>query len=337
MKILLDHSLPFALAHGGVQTQIEQTKAALERADVEVEFLRWWDADQRGDLIHYFGPARNAYLLQANATKLPVVMTSVISETCNRSNARLAFQGWLTWMILAVPFGEGVKQQLAWRTYNTCDHNIVGLEAERRVLQTIYRVPADKISVVPLGLPKSYLQAGRGQRNELHLICVGTIRQVKHCAELAIMARAAQTPILFVGKPYHDSDPYWLRFKTLIDNQWIKYQPHVGSEVEMIRLFQSARGFVLMSDYENWSLVAHEAVACGLPLLLQDQAWSRERFGGQSRYFERIGISENNIKILRQFYADAPNLQAPAIKLHSWNDVAQQLRSAYERLLRTSR
>src|ERR1019366_772376 len=51
MKVLFHHFLPFSLAHGGEQVQIEQTKTALERAGVEVEFLRWWDAakgDQTG-------------------------------------------------------------------------------------------------------------------------------------------------------------------------------------------------------------------------------------------------------------------------------------------------
>lgn len=337
MKILIHCNQPFMLAHGGLQNQIVQTKQALERIGVEAEFLRWWDGDQHGDLIHHFGSAQNAFLLKARIGKLPVVMTSLFSETCNRSGARLALQGWLTRALLAIPIGEGIKQQLAWRTYGTCTHNIVGLEAERRVLQNVYRVPADKVSVVPLGLSRFYLQAGCGRRNEPHLICVGTIRQIKCCIELATMARTARSPILFVGKPYQDSDPYWSRFKTLVDDQWVKYQPHVNSETEMIRLYHSARGFVLMSDYENWSLVAHEAVACGLPLLIQDQNWSRERFGNQIRYFKGLGATAQNTEILSQFYADAPSLSAPQIKLYSWDDVALVLKRIYERVSSSSR
>ena len=65
MKILFNHNFPFALAHGGMQTQIEQTQAALQSVGLEVEPLRWWDDLQRGDLIHYFGmkakrPSRHA-------------------------------------------------------------------------------------------------------------------------------------------------------------------------------------------------------------------------------------------------------------------------------------
>ena len=89
MRVLFDHSSPFALAHGGFQTQIEQTRLALIQAGHEVEHLRWWDDTQRGDLIHFFGPASIAYLQQARSKGWPVVMTTLFTETCNRSDGQL--------------------------------------------------------------------------------------------------------------------------------------------------------------------------------------------------------------------------------------------------------
>ena len=337
MRVLFDHPSPFLLAHGGFQIQIEQTKAALEKCGIEVEWLRWWDSRQVGNLIHFFGTASNAYLEQARSVKLPVVVTTLFTETCNRSDAQLARQGRLVRMILALPFGEGVKQQLTWRTYRNCAHNVVGLEAERTVLERVYGVPNEKVSIVPLGLSEAYLRAGAAQRKESHLICTGTITNRKNSIPLAEMAMAAQTPILFVGKPYHPHDPYWLRFQKLIDNRWVKYHPHVSTELEMIALLQSARGFVLMSNYENWCLSAHEAAACGLPLLIQDQKWSRERFNDQAHYFTHIGNSASNAEVLRRFYESSPALPPPKIRLHSWLDAARELQHVYDRVLSTSR
>jgi hypothetical protein len=74
-------------------------------------------------------------------------------------------------------------------------------------------------------------------------------------------------------------------------------------------------------------------VACGLPLLVQDQKWSRERFGHQAHYFDRVGFSPRNVEILKQFHAAAPTLPAPAIPLPSWREVAAQLKQVYERVL----
>ena len=336
MKILFDHHLPFSLAHGGLQTQIQQTKAALERAGVEIEFLRWWDGGQKGDAIHFFTAPGASYLEHARSLRLPVVATQLLSETCNRSDGRLRRQGLCVKAALALPFAGGVKRQLTWNTYRLCSRNIVGLEAEARVLKTVYGVPPDRISVVPLGLPEQFLRAGAGPRSENHLICTGTITGWKNSVELAELSRAAEVPVLFVGKPYSDSDPYWLRFKALIDGRHVKYHPFVSDETEMVRLLQQARGFVLMSRYENWCLSAHEAAACGLPLLVQNQNWSKERFGSQARYFEHIGFSRRNVECLRRFWREAPGLRPPGIKLFSWAEVAETLRAVYERVLSTS-
>jgi glycosyltransferase involved in cell wall biosynthesis len=333
MKILFYCPLPFLLAHGGAQTQVEKTKAALEHAGVEVEHLCWWDAQQAGDLIHVFGLVGNEYLQQARLARMPVVLTQLFTESCNRSAARLARQGWMIRALQALPFGGGIKQQLSWRTYQLATHNVVGLEAERRVLQLVYRVPPEKISVVPLGLSAAYLNAGPGPRTETHLITTGTITARKNSLALAEMAHAAQVPVLFVGKPYHPTDAYWRSFEKLIDGRWVKYHPHVGSEAEMIALLRAARGFVFMSAFENWCLSAHEAAACGLPLLVQDQNWARERFGDQARYFPTIGVTAENIKILRQFHQDAATLPAPRVKIYSWNDTAAELKKIYERVL----
>ena len=337
MKVLFNCHVPFSLAHGGMQIQIEQTKAALEALGVEVEWLRWWDARQSGDLIHFFGTPSNADLDRTRAARLPFVNTTLLSETCNRTDRRLRLQGLAIQSLLAVPFAEGVKQQLSWRVFRKSSSNIVGLQAEREVLEKVYRVETDRIAVVPLGLSAAYLDAGAGGREQEYLICTGTINEAKNCITLAKMARAAHVPILFVGKPYHENEPYWARFKPLIDHRWVKYHPHVSTEQEMIALLQASRGFVLMSNFENWCLSAHEAAACGLPLLVQDQKWSRERFGSQARYFPHIGDSARNIEVLREFYADAPRLSAPDVRLFSWREAAEQLLAVYERVLRTSR
>lgn len=330
MKILFDHPSPFLLAHGGFQTQIEQTKRALEAIGVKVDFLRWWDSGQSGDLIHFFSAAPMAYLKLARLRQLPVVMTTLLTATCNRSHAQLRRQKCLTRLILALPGGEGVKDQLLWRSYRNCAQNVVGIEAEKQVLEIVYGVPSERISVVPLGLSEGYLRAGSGSRNEAHLISPGTITQRKNSVALAKLALAARSPILFVGKPYDFSDPYWISFQKLIDGEFVRYHPHVESEEEMIRLLQAARGFVLMSDYENWCLAAHEAAACGLPLLVPDQKWSRERFGETARYFSGLDETRNG-EALASFYRDAPKLRPPQVNLEGWDAAARKLQALYER------
>src|ERR1041385_1197125 len=102
MKVLFDHGDPFLLAHGGFQIQIEQTRAGLQEIGVEVDYLRWWDSDQRGDLLHYFGIAPPGYLQLAKRKGIPVVMTTLFTATCNRSAALLRLQGLVVRSLLAL-------------------------------------------------------------------------------------------------------------------------------------------------------------------------------------------------------------------------------------------
>jgi glycosyltransferase involved in cell wall biosynthesis len=334
MKILFDHPSPFALAHGGFQTQIEQSKAGLERLGVEVEYFRWWDDQQTGDLIHHFTAPTVSYLKMARAKGIPVVVTHLFTATCNRTPLQLKIQAAITRTLLALPGWGMIRDQLNWRSFQMADHLVVSLNAERRILRSVFGLPDERISNVPYGLHRDFLEAGKPSRSETYLITTGTITERKRSVELALMAREAQAPILFVGKPYNRESPYWKKFAELIDNRFVLYRDHVSSQAEMISLLQSSRGFVIFSEIENWCLSAHEAAACGLPVLLPDLPWSRECFAAQANYLDAKNTPQNPAK-LRSFYEKCPGLAAPAMKFYSWDDVANQLKACYQSLLKS--
>lgn len=329
MKVLFDHTDPFLLAHGGVQRQIESTKAALERLGVEVEFMRWWDDRQKGDLIHFFGKATSSYLSQAKVMGLPVVMTSFFSLGANRPRWKLRLQALATRALMKLAGHSNLRERLGWGRYHDCAFNVVGLRAEQFLLQRVHGVPAEKVAAVPLGVSEVFLNAGKSRSADGPLIAIGTIRDIKRSVPLAEAAREAQVPLLFVGKPYSDDSEYWKRFQRLIDDRWVKYQRHVESIEEMISLFQQARGFVIMSEYENWCLAAHETAAVGLPLLLPDLPWSRERFGDAAHYFPKGG---NPAPALRQFYERCPTLPTPKVHIPSWEETARRLKEIYDQV-----
>src|SRR5437764_13891761 len=92
MNVLFDHASPFALSHGGFQIQIEETKSALERIGISVDFVRWWDVDQRGDIIHFFGRPLGHYIDMAHKKGMSVVMSDLLSGLASRSPAAVALQ-----------------------------------------------------------------------------------------------------------------------------------------------------------------------------------------------------------------------------------------------------
>lgn len=335
MKVLIDCHLPFSVAHGGMQTQIEQTKARLEEIGVEVDYLHWWDGNQRPDLIHFFGVPSGGYVTYARMQGVRFLLNNLFTATCNRGDFTLSVQAVATRAVQTLPLFRTFLTQPAWKAYMDADHHVVSLQAEKEVLQRVYRVPAERITCVPYGLSETFLKAGRGERSESHLICTGTIHPRKRNVELARLARQAQVPLLFVGKPYSEAEAYWQEFKGLVDGRFVKHLPHTNSPQEMADLLKRSRGFVLMTMYENWCLSAHEAAACGLPVLLPDQKWARERFGAQANYFK--GGPAQDAGILREFYEKCPSLPSPDIRHYSWMEVAEQLKAVYERMLNTSR
>ncbi len=329
MKVLIDHTLPFAFAHGGYQTQIEMTRLALERAGLEVDWLRWWDDRQRADLVHFFAPVELGYLHLARQKNLPVVLTTLLNSECNHSPARLRAKRWRVAMFPKIPGFGGINGLLPWQAFHLCAMNVVSLDSEKQILHDVYRVPPGRVAQVPYGMSDAYLQAAPATRQGTHLISTGTITPRKRSVELARLAHQAQTPVLFVGKPYRE-DAYWHEFRALVDDRWVLHRPHVADEAEMIGLYRAARGFVLASVTENWCLSAHEAAACGLPVLLRPQRWAQERFGDQAHYFrDQPGA---DVEILRRFGQDAPTLPVPRVRQWSWWEVGEQLAALYRTL-----
>src|SRR5881392_3305936 len=84
VKVLFNTHVPFSLAHGGAQIQIEQTQAALEKIGVEVEPLRWWDDKQTGDILQHFGRYPTLMLSKAQEKGMKVVMSDLLTEHGSR-------------------------------------------------------------------------------------------------------------------------------------------------------------------------------------------------------------------------------------------------------------
>lgn len=330
MKVAIDHSSPFLLAHGGFQTQIEQTRNALIGLGADVEWLRWWDEGQKPDLIHYFGIPSLAYIRQASAKEIPVVITHLLTEQCNRDDLSLLVQGRIIRMIRNMPGGRGIASRLGWESLGAATRVVVGLNCEKRALEKLFGIGGSKVSIVPLGLQNTFLSPlAPPAHKEDFLISTGTITGRKRSVELAEMAIEAGVPILFVGKPYSESDPYWIRFQRLVDDRTIMYRSHVETPLEMVRLLSSARGFVLFSAYENWCLSAHEAAACGLRVCLPDMKWSRECFGEEASYLA-AGVSPGNPGLLKQFYRACLEPQPTRrCTLVGWDKVASRLMEVY--------
>jgi glycosyltransferase involved in cell wall biosynthesis len=332
MKILIDHQLPFLLAHGGLQIQIERTKQALEALGVEVEYLRWWDDSQSGDIIQFFGRANPSHIDFAHAKGVKYVMSELFTGQGSRTPTQLRLQGALEKVlrkIIPATFLAGFR----WDAYHKADALIVGTAWEADVARILFSPPADRIHVVPNGVEDVFfVDPNEPPMRGPELVCTATITPRKRVVELAEAAIAAQTPLRILGEPYGNNDPYYESFLRTVAKapKLIVYDGAVKDRSKLARVYQAARGFVLLSAMESRSLSAEEAAAAGCPLLLSDLPWARSTFGHTATYCPIDSIASTAAS-LRKFHKEAPKLPTPG-KPCRWDDVANQLINIFRAL-----
>jgi glycosyltransferase involved in cell wall biosynthesis len=336
MKALFNCFVPFMLAHGGSQVQIEQTMAALERLGVTVEPLRWWDDTQSGEVLHHFGDISPHLQHLAQQKGMKVVISSLLTEQGSRSPGRVKLQKLLRWaLMLGLPRHRVAMLNLD--RYRLTDANVVLTEWEAFLLNELYGAPPAKTHVVPNGVEDAFLNSPPAQRGPW-LVCTATITERKRVLELAEAAVRAQTPIWIIGKPYSEADAYAHRFFELAKAhpRTLRYDGPIQSRETLARAYREARGFVLLSTMESLSLSALEAAACECPLLLSRLPWARTVFRENACYCPITPSAAKTAVFLRQFYDAAPGLKPPPKPL-TWLEVGQQLKRLYETLLSTSR
>jgi glycosyltransferase involved in cell wall biosynthesis len=331
MKILLNCHVPFLLAHGGAQIQIEQTRAALEKIGVDVDYLHWWDDSQKADIIHHFGRFPEPLIRLAQNKGIKVVMADLLTAQGSRSLSRIRTQRLVTrFLKRALP---GFSARVDWDSYRLADA-CVALTAHEAWLMTYqFDAPPEKVHVIPNGVEEVFLQSPRVTRGQW-LVCTTTVTERKRVVELAEAAVEAKTPLWIIGRAYGDSDPYAKRFLELAGRHQdlIRFDGPIADRQRLAEAYRQARGFVLLSAMESLSLSALEAAACDCPLLLSDLPWARTVFGDKVSYCPVTNATSQTAAVLRKFYDAAPNLSPPAKPL-TWVDVARQLQSLYTAVL----
>jgi glycosyltransferase involved in cell wall biosynthesis len=336
MKILLNCNVPFLLAHGGAQIQIEQTRAALEKIGLDVDYLRWWDDSQKADVIHHFGRFSGPLIRLAHNKGIKVVMADLLTEQGSRSRAHLRAHRWVS-RLLKLTLPGITARAFDWEAYIVADACVALTAHEAWLMNYQFDAPPEKVHVVPNGVEEVFLQSKPVARGKW-LVCTTTVTERKRVLELAEAAVQAQTPLWIIGRAYADSDPYSARFLELAGchRDVIRFDGPIRERDRLAGAYREARGFVLLSAMESLSLSALEAAACECPLLLSDLPWARSVFRDSVSYCPVTKTVSRTAAVLRRFYDDAPKLPPPPKPL-TWIEVAKQLRALYESLLKTSR
>ena len=329
MRIAFDHHLPFLLAHGGFQLQMEQTLSALRAIGVDAEWLRFWDAGQQPDIIHFFGKPDSAYLRFARGKGIKTVVNELLTGLGSRSESKLRIQSAV--VRIAKKMCPQAASRMRWDAGDIADALVALTPHEAHLMRSVFHAPWEKIHVVPNGVADVFLQQGTEQRQDW-LLCTAVIHPRKRVLELAEAATRAATPLRIYGRPYDDREQYFRDFLRVVQSSGglVQWCGELTDQEELARIYRRAKGFVLLSTMESLSLSALEAAACKTPLLLSDLPWATTTFGRGAEYAQNTGRVEVIAARLRKFY-DCPG-SPTGFQPCSWTQVARQLRRLYESL-----
>ncbi len=336
MKVLFFNTPPFFLAHGGMQTLIDALMRELAGLGVEVEPERWWDEKQTGDILHHVGRPPIATVRLAHRKGFKVIMTENLGQTASRGWKRLLAQRALTDLARKVLPGAFLER-LGWDVYQELDAMVYVVEHEWQAAKYLFHANPERGHIIPHGLEAQALaELACPQREEDYLVCMATIYPVKNNVLLARAARLAGTPLVFLGKPYAEDDPYFLEFKQCVDGKLVRYAGFVAGE-EKYRWLRGARGFVLLSQFESGCIAIYEAAAAGLPLLLSDLPWANKVYRqARNTSFVALNSAERIAPALRAFYAQARRQPGTTFPLLTWRQVAERYLGIYRKLLGVS-
>lgn len=335
MRILLHDDTPAYLCHGGKQVLAEMLYEGLRNQGVDVEHARWWDPDQSADVIHSFGcsPAMVSMAHQAGAR---VVLTHIVDEMTSSSRSRRLWHRTRNAAIRELAPGP-VRRLFPWHAFPTIDQLVYVNEADAETAVKIYGIPRDRAHVIPHGCTSdeiNRMQAG-DRKSASYLVSVGSIVPRKNSVVLARSARRARVPLVFLGKPFNEDDPYFKEFESLIDGEFVKYVGHV-SESDKIAWMTGASGFVLASLAESGCIAVYEAAAAGLPMLLSDLPWARMYGGGSS--IQLVKPEEHDLAAqLKPFFDLSKRLNGLTFPVATWGDIAKRYLSVYEGAMRSRR
>ena len=331
-KVLFHCNVPFPLAHGGQQVLIYELMSGLQKLGVDVEPLRWWDEHQSGDILHFFSPVEPFLTQLAKAKKFRLVMYEFNDVTIAKSDMVISFKRYVVQTLLkAFP---SLAQRTTWPAYHDMDAMVFMNERAETVCKRIYGLSSSRCHVVPLGVRRSFLGLDRCnlQPSDDYLVSMSTIRPHKNTVLLAELAQEAQVPILFIGKPYAQDDPYFLAFRKLVDDRFVRYKGFVPEE-EKVEILLRAKGFVLLSQIESFCIAAAEAAAAGCPLLLPRLPWSTCIYGRVATLLDMKASRTEMSRILKTFYRSSTRRKDPVMPIRTWDHVATDIRRVYEHVM----
>ena len=220
-------------------------------------------------------------------------------------------------------------RMLLWASAHRSRTLIAVSEATRADLLRFYRVPSDRVIVIPHGADANCFALAR-TRIEPYLLCVSTLHPHKNLERLvrAYARRRRDFRLVLAGMRGFHTRP----IEKLIAGLSVSDSVHLTGWIprdQLYQLYERAQAFIYPSTFEGFGMPVLEAMAAGVPVACSDIAPLRDVAGDAALFFDPL--DEDAIAgALERIVTDAPLRQrlgqagAERARRFTWERTAQQ-------------
>jgi glycosyltransferase involved in cell wall biosynthesis len=222
------------------------------------------------------------------------------------------------------PWERLVFRTMVPRSARRAAHVLAISERTRDDLVELYGLPAERITVTPLGVDPVFAPDG-APAEDSYLLLVGAIERRKDPLAAAEAARQLGRRLVVAG-PTRDRE----RAREL-ERRGADLRGYVPRD-ELARLYRGAACLLAPSRYEGFGLTVVEAMACGTPVVAAPDAALREVAGDAAVFAPAERLADG----IRAALADRPRLAAAGrarAARFTWDETARLTLAVYRDVL----
>lgn len=325
MKIAFDAGHPFHWADGGIRVLCERVFDSLERRGIDVQPVRWWDKEQKYDVLQSFYYPNNVTRYSL-AKGIKTVAYTCLDGLTSRSTL-MSQIGWLE-ISLYKRFRPSVADRLGFRMSEIASGFVVPAHGEVAYLEKLFGVSPSRVHTILHGVDDIYRHV-RWVGNADYLVSVGAICARKNSLLLAKVANALKIPVIFIGRLHDTNSSYLNLFQKEINNKYVTHLSDVDDD-EKIKYLTQARALVTLSKGESGGISNLEAIAMGMPVILPKFDWATLTYSSYASYVDMRRFKT----ILKGLTAALEQAKAPdGFVVPTWDEVADKYYSVYQSVL----